>query len=80
MKDAVKRSINEKKTVMLSYELEYRMMMQNVGFRFEENDLHYEVAKKTIRICQDQPVYYYGNVEEIFTKMMQPEKPRLYIE
>lgn len=67
-------------TVMLAYELEYRMMMQSGGFRLEEDDPNYETVKKIIKICQEHPVYYYGNVEEAFAKMLYPEKPRLYIE
>jgi hypothetical protein len=67
-------------TVMLAYELEYRMWMQMGGIRLDKKDPKYDVMKKFIEICVSHPVYYTGDVEEAFFKLTYPEKPRMYIE
>lgn len=66
-------------TVMLAYELEYRMMMQMGGFTYEESDKNAPIVRKIIEICEAHPVYYVGDVKEALARMMYPDKPRLYI-
>ena len=67
-------------TVMLAYELEYRMLLQTGGFILDENDKNYHVMKRFIEICEAHPVYYTGDVNEAIIRMTHPDKPRLYIE
>lgn len=51
-------------TVMLAYELEYRMMVQTGGFRLDKKDKNYFTMKRLVEICESYPVYYYGNVQD----------------
>lgn len=67
-------------TVMLAYELEYRMMLQMGGFRLDKRDKNYSTMKRLVEICESHPVYYYGDVQDALIRMMNPDKPRLYIE
>lgn len=67
-------------TVMLAYELEYRIMLQNGGIRLDKNDKNYSVMKKFVQICESHPVYYTGGVYEAIIRMTYPDKPRIYIE
>jgi hypothetical protein len=67
-------------TVMLAYELEYRMMLQNGGIRLDKKDPKYDVMKRFVKICETHPVYYIGDVNEALFMLMYPEKPRMYIE
>ena len=67
------------RTVLLAYELEYRMLLQMGGIKLDKNDPHYSVMKKFVEICESHPVYYTGNAKEAFARMTYPEKPRLYI-
>ena len=67
-------------TVMLAYELEYRMMTQMGGFNLDPKDPNYEVVKRIVEICEAHPVYYVGDPMEAFYKMLYMEKPRLYVE
>ena len=67
-------------TVLLAYELEYRMFLQTGGIALSEKDPNFKIMKKLISICESYPVYYTGNVKEAFAKMTLPEKARIYIE
>lgn len=67
-------------TVMLAYELEYRIMLQTGGFRLDKSDKNYVTMKRLIEICESHPTYYYGDVQDALIRMMHPDKPRLYIE
>ncbi len=66
-------------TVMLAYELEYRMMMQMGGFTYEESDKNAPIVRKIIEICEAHPVYYVGDVKEALARMLYPDKARVYI-
>lgn len=68
------------RTVMLAYELEYRMMMQMGGIRLDKKDPKYNVMKKFVEICESHPVYYTGDVKEALFMMSHSENPRMYIE
>ena len=68
------------RTVMLAYELEYRMFLQMGGFRLDKKDKNYPVMKRLVEICSQEPVYYTGDIEEALMRMTMPEKPRMYIE
>lgn len=67
-------------TVMLAYELEYRVLMQDKNFRCDPTDTNFPIIKKMLDICQAHPVYYVGNPQEAFIKMLISDKPRMYIE
>ena len=67
-------------TVLLAYELEYRMFLQTGGITLSEKDPNFKIMKKLISICKSYPVYYMGDVKEAFAKMTLPEKARIYIE
>lgn len=67
-------------TVMLAYELEYRVIMQTKDFRCDPTDPNFAIIKKMLEICQAHPVYYVGNPQEAFVKMLFSDKPRMYIE
>lgn len=67
------------RTVLLAYELQYRMLAQTGGIRLDRNDPHYGVMERFAAICASHPVYYYGDVMEAFDRMVNPDKPRIYI-
>ena len=67
-------------TVMLAYELEYRFIMQTKNFRCDPTKPNFPIIKKMLEICQEHPVYYVGNPQEAFVKMLFSDKPRMYIE
>lgn len=67
-------------TVMLAYELDYRVIMQDKNFRCDPTDPNFPIIKKMLEICQAHPVYYVGNPQEAFVKMLFSDKPRMYIE
>ncbi|WP_456063803.1 hypothetical protein [Clostridium sp.] len=67
-------------TVMLAYELEYRVIMQDKNFRCDPTAPNFPIIKKMLDICQAHPVYYVGNPQEAFVKMLFSDKPRMYIE
>lgn len=67
-------------TVMLAYELEYRIFLQTGGITLSEKNPNFKIMKKLISICESYPVYYTGDVKEAFAKMAMPEKNRIYIE
>ena len=67
-------------TVMLAYEMEYRVIMQDKNFRCDPTDPNFPIIKKMLDICQAHPVYYVGNPQEAFVKMLFSDKPRMYIE
>ena len=69
------------RTVMLAYELEYRLMLQMGGIAMpNKNAKDYPVMKRFLEICESEPIYYTGKVEDALWKMMYMEKPRMYIE
>ena len=47
-------------TVMLAYEMEYRVIMQDKNFRCDPTDPNFPIIKKMLDICQAHPVYYVG--------------------
>ena len=63
-------------TVLLAYELEYRMFYQIEGYDEDRDD---PVSQKLLSICRAQPIYYTGIIQEAFFRMAYPEKTRLYI-
>lgn len=67
-------------TVMLAYELEYRIFLQTGGITLSEKNPNFKIMKKLISICESYPAYYTGDVKEAFAKMAMPEKNRIYIE
>lgn len=67
-------------TVMLAYELEYRVLMQDKNFRCDPTDPNFPIIKRMLDICQAHPVYYVGNPQEAFIKMLISDKSRMYIE
>lgn len=67
-------------TVLLAYELEYRVMFQNGGIRLDPKSKDYPIMKKLAEICAAHPVHYTGDVEEALVRMAYPENARLYIE
>lgn len=67
-------------TVLLAYELEYRMLLQSGGIKLDKKDKNYAVMKRFEEICASQPIYCTGDVEEAFARMLYPDKPRLFIE
>ena len=69
-------------TVLLAYELEYRMFMQDGMMipKDEDENFDADLMKKFIQICLDEPYYYVGNPEEALVRMLYPEYPRVYIE
>ncbi len=66
-------------TVLLAYELSYRMLLQSGGIKLDKKDPNYKVIKKLADICAARPVYYTGDVREAFQRMAMPDKPRIYI-
>ena len=66
-------------TVVLAYELEYRMMLQTGGFILDKKDKNYPVMKRLVEICESHPIHYYGNVRDAFFRIMNPDKSRIYI-
>lgn len=69
-------------TVLLAYELEYRMILQTGGIHLKESDkssLQYETMLRFIEICKSEQMYYTGNVQEAFFRLLHPDKPRIYI-
>lgn len=66
-------------TVLLAYELEYRMFLQTGGMKISPDDPDIDVKKRFIKIVRSQPVNYVGNVREAFMRIMSPDKPRLYV-
>lgn len=68
-------------TVMLAYELEYRVMLQTrIPALPPKSSPLYPVLKKFLEICASEPVYYTKDVDEAMAKMFMMEKPRMYIE
>ena len=69
-------------TVLLAYELEYRMFLQHFG-SYEKMRKEWrnptELVFKCIDICESVPVYYVGDMWEAMVSMTHPEKPRMYI-
>ena len=50
------------------------------NFRCDPTKPNFPIIKKMLEICQAHPVYYVGNPQEAFVKMLIPDKPRMYIE
>mgnify|MGYP004455926661 CR=1 FL=1 len=67
-------------TVMLAYELEYRICKQSGGLKVSNDDPNCEIIKKIEKICDETPIRYYGDIKEVLFKMFHPEKDRMYIE
>lgn len=67
-------------TVVLAYELEYRIMMRTGGFRLDRKSPNYHKMKKIMKICKASPIYYLGDVKDALARMIWPDKPRLYLE
>lgn len=63
-------------TVMLAYELEYRFMLQTGMFDMNSEDPQ---MKKFIKICMEEPIHYIRSPEEAVSRLLYPEKPRIYI-
>lgn len=69
-------------TVLLAYELEYRMLLQTGGIHLKESDKSspmYETMLRFIEICKSEPMYYTGGIQEAYYRMLHPDKPRIYI-
>ncbi len=68
-------------TVHLAYELEYRMYQQMGGIKMPDKDTpKYAIMQKFVKICEETPCYYVGDLKEALAKMVYPEQPRIYIE
>lgn len=67
-------------TVMLAYELEYRVIMQTGGFKPGRNSPNDARIKKIMKICEAYPINYCGDVKDALARMIHPDKPRLYLE
>ena len=68
-------------TVVLAYELEYRFILQIGGIRLpNKNSKDYPVMKRFLEICENEPMYYTGRIEDALAKLAFMEKLRMYIE
>ena len=69
-------------TVLLAYELEYKIVTQTGGIHLNEidkKDPRYNTMKRFVSISNSASTNYTGDPQEAFIRMTHPETPRIYI-